>query len=64
VDTSIDEDAARSVTSRPIAHDASELAVYRLLSVMQGLSASVQSGDEAAFVAMMKQGNSYLETTG
>jgi len=34
-----------------------------LLSVMQELSASVQSGDEAAFVAMMQQGNSYLETT-
>jgi prephenate dehydrogenase len=34
-----------------------------LLSVMQGLTASVQHGDEAAFVAMMKEGNSYLETT-
>jgi chorismate mutase/prephenate dehydrogenase len=34
-----------------------------LLSVVQDLSASVQGGDEAAFVAMMKQGNHYLETT-
>ena len=33
-----------------------------LLSVMQGLSASVQSGDEAAFVAMMQQGSHYLGT--
>ena len=33
-----------------------------LLSVMTALSASVQSGDEAAFVTMMTDGNRYLDT--
>jgi chorismate mutase / prephenate dehydrogenase len=34
-----------------------------LLSVMERFSASVRNGDEAAFAAMMRQGNQYLESS-